>query len=143
MASLNANDQAIDVLVLAVQGHSIECRINAEDAFQNFRPGPGRIISYLPPGGPYVRMDSHLYTDYVVPPNYDSLLGTTRAGPTCSRLNTKEPATRRTTLGVRVCCWPGQATWCGHVPSVRIVKSEGEKQAFLHISVYPRVLYTG
>lgn len=57
------------------KGHAIECRINAEDPFKNFRPGPGRVIGYLPPGGPHVRMDSHLYPDYVVPPNYDSLLG--------------------------------------------------------------------
>jgi len=57
------------------QGHSIECRINAEDPFQNFRPGPGRVTTYLAPGGPHVRMDSHLYPDYLVPPNYDSLLG--------------------------------------------------------------------
>ncbi|MCO5614836.1 hypothetical protein L7F22_069120 [Adiantum nelumboides] len=57
------------------KGHSIECRINAEDAFQGFRPGPGRITGYLPPGGPFVRMDSHIYSDYVVPPSYDSLLG--------------------------------------------------------------------
>mmetsp|Transcript_24198 Transcript_24198/g.71829 ORF Transcript_24198/g.71829 Transcript_24198/m.71829 type:complete len:506 (-) Transcript_24198:198-1715(-) len=56
-------------------GHAIECRINAEDPFQNFRPGPGRITTYLPPGGPYVRMDSHMYPGYLVPPNYDSLLG--------------------------------------------------------------------
>jgi acetyl-CoA carboxylase biotin carboxylase subunit len=56
-------------------GHSIECRINAEDAFKNFRPGPGRITAYLPSGGAYVRMDSHIYPDYVVPPTYDSLLG--------------------------------------------------------------------
>ena len=57
------------------KGHSIECRINAEDPFQNFRPGPGRVSTYLAPGGPHVRMDSHLYPDYLVPPNYDSLLG--------------------------------------------------------------------
>lgn len=57
------------------KGHSIECRINAEDPFANFRPGPGRVSTYLAPGGPHVRMDSHLYTDYLVPPNYDSLLG--------------------------------------------------------------------
>jgi acetyl-CoA carboxylase biotin carboxylase subunit len=60
---------------IVLRGHSIECRINAEDAFQGFRPGPGRITGYLPPGGPFVRMDSHIYTDYVVPPSYDSLLG--------------------------------------------------------------------
>ena len=57
------------------KGHAIECRINAEDPFQNFRPGPGRVTTYLAPGGPHVRMDSHLYPDYLVPPNYDSLLG--------------------------------------------------------------------
>ncbi|PNW79595.1 hypothetical protein CHLRE_08g359350v5 [Chlamydomonas reinhardtii] len=57
------------------KGHAIECRINAEDPFQNFRPGPGRVSTYLAPGGPHVRMDSHLYPDYLVPPNYDSLLG--------------------------------------------------------------------
>ena len=60
---------------IVIKGHAIECRINAEDPFKNFRPGPGRVIGYLPPGGPHVRMDSHLYPDYLVPPNYDSLLG--------------------------------------------------------------------
>ncbi|GBG84400.1 hypothetical protein CBR_g38682 [Chara braunii] len=60
---------------LKLSGHAIECRINAEDAFQGFRPGPGRITAYLPPGGPFVRMDSHVYADYLVPPSYDSLLG--------------------------------------------------------------------
>nr|ASZ00190.1 biotin carboxylase subunit 2 [Geranium phaeum] len=60
---------------IVLRGHSIECRINAEDAFKGFRPGPGRITSYLPAGGPFVRMDSHIYPDYVVPPSYDSLLG--------------------------------------------------------------------
>lgn len=60
---------------VVLRGHSIECRINAEDAFQGFRPGPGRITGYLPAGGPFVRMDSHIYSDYVVPPSYDSLLG--------------------------------------------------------------------
>ena len=56
-------------------GHAIECRLNAEEPFKNFRPGPGRVTAYLAPGGPHVRMDSHLYPDYVVPSNYDSLLG--------------------------------------------------------------------
>ena len=49
-----------------MQGHAIECRINAEDPFKNFRPGPGRVIGYLAPGGPHVRMDSHMYPDYLV-----------------------------------------------------------------------------
>lgn len=56
-------------------GHTIECRINAEDPDMNFRPNPGRISAYLPPGGPGVRMDSHVYTDYEIPPYYDSLIG--------------------------------------------------------------------
>uniref|UniRef100_A0A803MP18 biotin carboxylase n=1 Tax=Chenopodium quinoa TaxID=63459 RepID=A0A803MP18_CHEQI len=60
---------------IVLSGHSIECRINAEDAFKGFRPGPGKITSYLPAGGPFVRMDSHVYPGYVVPPSYDSLLG--------------------------------------------------------------------
>ncbi|KAG0473409.1 hypothetical protein HPP92_015266 [Vanilla planifolia] len=52
---------------IILRGHSIECRINAEDPFKGFRPGPGRISTYLPSGGPFVRMDSHIYPDYVVP----------------------------------------------------------------------------
>ncbi|MFN4279547.1 acetyl-CoA carboxylase biotin carboxylase subunit [Thermosynechococcus sp.] len=58
-----------------LRGHAIECRINAEDPERNFRPHPGRISGYLPPGGPGVRMDSHVYTDYEIPPYYDSLIG--------------------------------------------------------------------
>ena len=56
-----------------VQGHAIECRINAEDPFKNFRPGPGRIIGYLAPGGPHVRMDSHIYPDYLASPQPSKL----------------------------------------------------------------------
>ena len=58
-----------------LKGHAIECRINAEDPDRNFRPHPGTISGYLPPGGPGVRMDSHVYTDYEIPPYYDSLIG--------------------------------------------------------------------
>jgi acetyl-CoA carboxylase, biotin carboxylase subunit len=60
---------------IVLRGHAIECRINAEDPDHNFRPSPGRITGYLPPGGPGVRMDSHVYTDYEIPPYYDSLIG--------------------------------------------------------------------
>lgn len=56
------------------KGHAIECRINAEDPF-NFMPSPGRITMWHPPGGPGVRVDSHVYTNYFVPPNYDSMIG--------------------------------------------------------------------
>jgi acetyl-CoA carboxylase biotin carboxylase subunit len=62
-----------DAIVL--RGHAIECRINAEDASHNFRPAPGRITGWLPPGGPGVRVDSHVYTGYDIPPFYDSLIG--------------------------------------------------------------------
>lgn len=60
---------------VVLSGHAIECRINAEDPDRNFRPHPGRISGYLPPGGPGVRMDSHVYTDYEIPAYYDSLIG--------------------------------------------------------------------
>ena len=59
---------------LAVRGHAIECRINAEDPYR-FTPSPGRITSYHPPGGPGIRVDSHVYQGYTVPPNYDSMVG--------------------------------------------------------------------
>jgi acetyl-CoA carboxylase biotin carboxylase subunit len=57
-----------------LRGHAIECRITAEDANADFRPQTGTIEQYLPPGGPGVRIDSHLFTGYEVPPHYDSLL---------------------------------------------------------------------
>jgi acetyl-CoA carboxylase, biotin carboxylase subunit len=57
-----------------IKGHAIECRINAEDPFK-FTPSPGRITAWHPPGGPGIRVDSHAYTNYVVPPNYDSMIG--------------------------------------------------------------------
>lgn len=58
---------------VTIKGHAIECRINAEDAFK-FTPSPGRITSWHAPGGPGVRLDSHVYTGYMVPPNYDSMI---------------------------------------------------------------------
>ena len=56
------------------RGHAIECRINAEHPF-TFVPSPGKITSYHPPGGPGIRVDSHVYHGYTVPPNYDSMVG--------------------------------------------------------------------
>jgi len=57
------------------KGHSIECRINAEDPFDDFRPSPGRIEMYYSPGGRGVRVDSHAYAGYTIPPHYDSMIG--------------------------------------------------------------------
>jgi len=59
---------------IAFRGHALECRINAEDPYK-FTPSPGRIVSYHPPGGPGVRVDTHIYANYFVPSHYDSLIG--------------------------------------------------------------------
>ena len=59
---------------IVLRGHALECRINAEDPYR-FTPSPGKITSYHPPGGPGIRVDSHVYQGYTVPPNYDSMVG--------------------------------------------------------------------
>jgi len=59
---------------IQIKGHAIECRVNAEDPYK-FIPSPGRITMWHAPGGPGVRVDSHAYTNYYVPPNYDSMIG--------------------------------------------------------------------
>jgi len=59
---------------IKIRGHSIECRINAEDPDNNFRPSPGQITSFHMPGGMGIRVDTHVYSGYYVPPNYDSMV---------------------------------------------------------------------
>ncbi len=59
---------------IRIHGHALECRLNAEDP-DTFAPSPGTITQYHPPGGPGIRVDSHLYNGYRVPPNYDSMVG--------------------------------------------------------------------
>ncbi|MFM1989044.1 MAG: acetyl-CoA carboxylase biotin carboxylase subunit [Pseudomonadota bacterium] len=74
---------------ITLKGHAIECRINAEDPFR-FTPSPGRITGWHPPGGPGIRVDSHAYANYFVPPNYDSMIGKVIATG-----DTREQALRR------------------------------------------------
>ena len=57
------------------RGHVIECRINAEDPAKDFQPSPGLVEQFVPPGGPGVRVDSHCFSGYRIPPNYDSMIG--------------------------------------------------------------------
>lgn len=59
---------------VVLKGHAIECRINAEDPFK-FTPSPGKILSFHPPGGPGVRVDTHIYQGYTIPSDYDSMIG--------------------------------------------------------------------
>lgn len=59
---------------ITIRGHALECRINAEDA-ETFMPSPGKIVQYHAPGGPGIRIDTHIYDGYTVPPNYDSMIG--------------------------------------------------------------------
>ncbi|MEO0757399.1 MAG: acetyl-CoA carboxylase biotin carboxylase subunit [Cyanobacteria bacterium J06648_16] len=93
---------------IRLQGHAIECRINAEDPDYNFRPNPGRISGYLAPGGLGVRMDSHVYTDYEIPPYYDSLIGKLIVwGPN------RDTAIQRMKRALRECAITGLPTTIG------------------------------
>jgi len=108
-----------------LRGHAIECRINAEDPDHNFRPHPGRISGYLAPGGPGVRMDSHVYTDYEIPPYYDSLIGKLIVwGPD------RPTAIKRMRRALRECAITGVPTTIGFHQKIL------ETPAFLQGEVY-------
>ena len=110
---------------VVLQGHAIECRVNAEDPDRNFRPHPGRISGYLPPGGPGVRMDSHVYTDYEIPPYYDSLIGKLIVwGPN------RDAAVKRMKRALRECAIAGLPTTIGFHQKIL------ETPAFLEGEVY-------
>jgi acetyl-CoA carboxylase, biotin carboxylase subunit len=59
---------------IEIRGHAIECRINAEDSDKDFIPSPGKITKFQVPGGPGVRVDTHVYAGYTIPPYYDSMI---------------------------------------------------------------------
>jgi acetyl-CoA carboxylase biotin carboxylase subunit len=107
------------------KGHAIECRINAEDPEHNFRPQPGRISAYLPPGGPGVRMDSHVYTDYEIPPYYDSLIGKLIVWG-----ENRDAAIKRMKRALRECAITGVPTTIGFHQKIM------ETPAFLEGEVY-------
>ncbi|NEP27772.1 MAG: acetyl-CoA carboxylase biotin carboxylase subunit, partial [Moorea sp. SIO3I6] len=110
---------------ITLKGHAIECRINAEDPDHAFRPQPGRISAYLPPGGPWVRMDSHVYPDYEIPPYYDSLIGKLIVwGPT------RDAAIQRMKRALRECAITGVTT------TLTFHQKILETQAFLEGQVY-------
>jgi acetyl-CoA carboxylase biotin carboxylase subunit len=69
-----AGGEAISGLNYEPQLHAIECRINAEDPYNDFRPSPGKITTLHQPGGHGIRIDSHVYAGYVIPPYYDSMI---------------------------------------------------------------------
>ena len=81
-----AQGETVDDKPRPMKGHAIECRINAENPFRNFSPSPGKITAFHPPGGHGVRVDTHAYADYMIPPHYDSMIaklivrGQTREG---------------------------------------------------------------
>jgi acetyl-CoA carboxylase biotin carboxylase subunit len=110
---------------VVLKGHAIECRINAEDPAHNFRPHPGRISAYLPPGGPGVRMDSHVYTDYEIPAYYDSLIGKLIVWAP-----TRDGAIKRMRRALRECAVTGVPTTIGFHQKIL------ENAAFLRGEVY-------
>ena len=87
------------------QMHAIECRINAEDVYNNFRPSPGTITTFHAPGGHGVRLDTHAYAGYTIPPNYDSMIAKQRAPPTQTREEKNDTQIKYKKLEIQVCVY--------------------------------------
>ncbi len=119
-----------------LHGHAIECRINAEDPEQNFRPHPGRISGYLPPSGPGVRMDSHVYTDYEIPPYYDSLIGKIIVWG-----SDRPAAIRRMRRALRECAITGLPTTINF--HQRILETPEFQQGDVHTNFVEQVMMMG
>ncbi|HEY9645513.1 MAG TPA: acetyl-CoA carboxylase biotin carboxylase subunit [Chroococcidiopsis sp.] len=119
-----------------LRGHAIECRVNAEDPDQNFRPHPGRISAYLPPGGPGVRMDSHVYTDYEIPPYYDSLIGKLIVwGPD------RPAALRRMRRALRECAITGLPTTIGF--HQRVLETKEFQEGLVYTNFVEQMMQQG
>ncbi len=97
----------------ALRGHVIECRINAEDPRRGFQPSPGRIEVFHPPGGPGVRLDTHAYAGYTVPPYYDSLIA-----KLIVQGNNREEALRRMHMALESFIIEGITTTTGFLAKV-------------------------
>ena len=98
---------------LELRGHTIECRINAENPENNFSPSPGLITAFHPPGGPGVRVDTHAYDGYRVPPHYDSLLA-----KLIVRANTRQECIERSRLALEMFIIEGVDTTIGFLSTV-------------------------
>ncbi len=104
-----------------LRGHVIECRVNAEDPTRNFQPSPGQITTFHPPGGPGVRLDTHVYAGYTVPPYYDSLIA-----KLIVQGGTREEALRRMQLALETFIIEGVATT---MPFLAVVMQDPEFRA--------------
>jgi acetyl-CoA carboxylase biotin carboxylase subunit len=123
----------LDERKLEPNGHAIEVRITAEDAGNDFSPSVGTVETYIPPGGPGIRVDSHLYAGYQVPPHYDSLLG-----KVITWGRDRQEATNRLDRALLETVITGVATTTGFLRQVVI--DEAFRRADVHTGFIPEFL---